>query len=275
MESDLTRPSLAEIWRKYDAVEQRLSAPLSERMLDLAGLQHGMHVLDLATGRGEPAIPAAQRVQPGGSVLGLDSDRSVLKIAQEKADLAGVSNLNLAVSDVETLVGVPQNFFDVALARWGLMYLQRPVQALRAIRDALTTDGVLVAAVWTAPEQASFFELPRAAMARIVERQPDNHDEPSTFYYANLGRLNDDLKAGGFTLKHSEALEVDVMEVSSDEELITWARTFGMWRLLANLTSSEQTAWGRELVTAAEPYRTTEGTIRLGGVCRLVVAAKY
>ena len=43
-----------EIWRRYDGVESRLTAPLSERMLDLAGIRPGMRVLDLATGRGEP-----------------------------------------------------------------------------------------------------------------------------------------------------------------------------------------------------------------------------
>jgi ubiquinone/menaquinone biosynthesis C-methylase UbiE len=60
----IQRPLLTaeEIWRKYDAVEQRLRAPLSERMLDLANHQPGMRVLDIATGRGEPAVRAAHRV---------------------------------------------------------------------------------------------------------------------------------------------------------------------------------------------------------------------
>ena len=60
-----------EIWRRYDAVESRLTAPLSERMLDLAGIRPGMRVLDLATGRGEPALRAARRVAPDGFVVGV------------------------------------------------------------------------------------------------------------------------------------------------------------------------------------------------------------
>ena len=57
------RPNLTieEIWRKYDQMEARRTAPLSERMLDLAGVAAGKRVLDLATGRGEPAIAAAHR----------------------------------------------------------------------------------------------------------------------------------------------------------------------------------------------------------------------
>ena len=44
--------SAEEDWRRYDRMEARLTAPLSERMLDLAGIETGMRVLDLATGRG-------------------------------------------------------------------------------------------------------------------------------------------------------------------------------------------------------------------------------
>ena len=71
--------TLEDIWRRYDAIESRLTTPLSERMLDLAGLQAGMHVLDLATGRGEPALRAAARVSSQGSVLGIDLSGAMLR----------------------------------------------------------------------------------------------------------------------------------------------------------------------------------------------------
>jgi ubiquinone/menaquinone biosynthesis C-methylase UbiE len=266
-------PSYEDIWRKYDSVEQHLSAQLSERMLELGKLRPGMHVLDLATGRGEPAIPAAMRVSPGGDVVGVDIDSSMLQIAREKANLEGASNLEFIVSDIETLDGVPSRFFDVAFARWGLMYLQRPVQALRVVRRLLAPNGMLVAAVWTDPDQASFFKLPRTALSNIVSRQLACNDGPGTFYYSDLDRLTRDLQAAGFDVKYTEILEVDVIEVKSDDELIAWARVFGMSELLQELSGSEQSAWERELISNAEPHRTEEGNIRLGGLTRLVVAA--
>jgi len=82
------RPLLSaeEVWQAYDAMEARLTAPLSERMLELARVGPGMRVLDLATGRGEPAIPAAHRVGPSGSVLGIDISASMLAMARLRAD---------------------------------------------------------------------------------------------------------------------------------------------------------------------------------------------
>jgi hypothetical protein len=50
--------------RHFYAMESRLTAGVSERMLDLAGLRAGMRVLDLASGRGEPLLRAAERVGP-------------------------------------------------------------------------------------------------------------------------------------------------------------------------------------------------------------------
>ena len=59
-QQEASRARMVEFWRHYDAMEARLSRPLTERMLDLAGVSPRMHVLDVACGRGEPAVPAAQ-----------------------------------------------------------------------------------------------------------------------------------------------------------------------------------------------------------------------
>ena len=47
-------PSVEEIWRRYDAMEVRLSAHLSERMLDLALVGPGMRVLEEQRDRQSP-----------------------------------------------------------------------------------------------------------------------------------------------------------------------------------------------------------------------------
>jgi len=88
---DRPLPTPEEVWRLYDADEQRLTAALSERMLDLAGVAAGTRVLDLATGRGEPAVRAAHRVGVTGEVLGVDVAEAMLRRAQAGADAALVA----------------------------------------------------------------------------------------------------------------------------------------------------------------------------------------
>jgi len=52
--------------------QSRFLAELTEHLLRLAGLQAGMHVLDVGCGSGDVSFLAARIVGPGGSVIGID-----------------------------------------------------------------------------------------------------------------------------------------------------------------------------------------------------------
>jgi len=98
-----------------------------------------MRILDLATGRGEPAIPAAHRVGPCGSVLA-----SMLAMARQRADQEGVTNLNLRPMNAASIEGIPSAHFHSTLVRWGLMYMDSPVAALAGARRAMVPEGVVL-----------------------------------------------------------------------------------------------------------------------------------
>jgi ubiquinone/menaquinone biosynthesis C-methylase UbiE len=243
-------------------------------MMALAGLRPGMRVLDIATGRGEPAVRLARAVAPGGSVLGVDVSASMLGMAKERAAREGVSNLELRVANAETLEGASVGPFDATFARWGLMYMDAPVAALARVRRAMMPRGVLVAALWVAPEAASFFTLPRRVLERYrASTDADvTADAPGTFRYADQARFERDLAKAGLASTHVEELEVPVTEAATDEELVTWALAFGMRRLMEGLPEEVQRSWERDFVAAAAPLR-KDGFVRLGGVTRLVVAS--
>jgi protein-L-isoaspartate O-methyltransferase len=52
--------------------------PFTRRMLQDAGLQAGMRVLDIGTGAGDVALVAAELVGPGGRVVGVDAIPQIL-----------------------------------------------------------------------------------------------------------------------------------------------------------------------------------------------------
>ena len=265
-------PTPEEVWREYDETELRLTAPVSERMMDLADLGPGMRALDLATGRGEPAVRAARRVAPDGMVVGVDVSEAMLRMARERADREGIVNLELVGTDAETLLGVKARRFDVTVVRWGLMYLDSPVAALESARRAMVSGGLLVAAVWAEPERVPYFTLPRSVLERYRALPPIDPEAPGTFRYADLGRLQRDFAAAGFAIEHVEEIDVAVMEAATDVELIAWTRAFGLTRLLNDLPAEAQQAWESDLVRMAAPLR-VDGYVRLGGVTRIVVAS--
>lgn len=264
-------PTAEDVWRQYDAVESRLSAPLSERMLDLAGLRPGMRVLDLATGRGEPALRAARRVGPQGRVVGVELSEPLMRMAREKADQAGLGNLELHAANAEGMGGLPASHFHAATIRWGLMYLANPVAALETARCALVPEGVLVAALWAEPERVPYFTLPRRLLSRYRALPPLDFEVPGTFRYADVERTRRDFRQAGFSIEHVEEMEVSVFESETSEELLAWVRALGLTRLLNELPEAEQRAWEEDMTAAAEDLR-TDGMLRLGGITRIVVA---
>jgi ubiquinone/menaquinone biosynthesis C-methylase UbiE len=257
------------MWRRYDATEARLTAPLSARMADLAGRRPGMRVLDLATGRGEPAMVAARRVSPNGTVVGVDPSGDMLAMARERAAREGVSNLDLHVTSAESLE-VPAAHFDATLVRWGLMYMDAPVAALATAHRAMVPAGVLVAAVWVEPERVPYFSLPRRILAKYRALPGIDAEAPGTFRYADLRRLERDLGEAGFRVEHVEEMEVSVMEAHTGAEVVEWVRAFGLATLVDEMPAEAREAWEIDLVNAAEALRKA-GTIRLGGVTRIVV----
>ena len=264
--------SAEEFWRRYDGVESRLTAPLSERMLDLAGVRSGTHVLDLATGTGEPALRAARRVAPEGFVVGVELADEVLEIAREKARLRGLSNLDLRTADAASAVDLPSNHFHAATIRWGLMYMATPVAALVNVRRALLPTGVLVAALWAESERAPWYALPRRLLQRYRAIPPLEAEAPGPFRYADLERVRRDFDQAGLRVDHVEEMEVTVFESETEAELVDWVRALGLTQLLNGLPEHEQRAW--EIDLTSEVRRRRAGLLQLGGVTRIVRARK-
>ncbi len=260
-----------EVWRRYDAIESRLTAPVSERMLDLAGLSPGMRVLDLATGRGEPAIRAAARVGPLGRVVGVDTSDALLRMAKETADRAGLSNLDLRVGNAEVLEDLPASHFHVATVRWGLMYLTKPRHALVGIRRALLPGGVLMAALLAEPERMPYYTLPRRLLESYRRLPTLDPEAPGPFRYARLDRIVRDFNLAGFTLDHVDELEFTAFETRTAVEAVAWVRAFGLTKLLSDLPETDQLAWERDLTKELEQRRAGD-VIRLGGTTRIVRA---
>jgi ubiquinone/menaquinone biosynthesis C-methylase UbiE len=271
MKSTSPEFTVEQVWKKYDATEQRLTAPVSNRMLELASLQSGMRVLDLATGRGEPAIRAAHQVGPTGTVVGIDSSETMLAMARKRAQREGVANLELHTLPSEALPTIHLENFDAILIRWGLMYMDSPVAALTAARHVLVPHGSLVAALWAEPERVPYYTFPRKVLAASTPVVPIDLNEPGTFRYSDLNTIHHDFAQAGFTIQHVEEMDIPVMEAKTKTELVAWTRAFGMNRLLRYLPENVQESWEIQLRKEADRFQ-DQGFFRLGGITRIIVA---
>src|SRR5919109_3184965 len=82
---DWVSSEVAERRNRGRARRAQLMGPATELMLDLAEVQTGSRVLDVASGTGDQTLMAARRVGPTGSVLTTDISASMLKLAADAA----------------------------------------------------------------------------------------------------------------------------------------------------------------------------------------------
>src|SRR5262249_31611777 len=74
--------AVAQGWRRRWTTFERDAQPLSDRLMELAHIDLGQRVLDVATGIGEPALTAARRVGPAGSVVASDQAPPMLAVGR-------------------------------------------------------------------------------------------------------------------------------------------------------------------------------------------------
>jgi ubiquinone/menaquinone biosynthesis C-methylase UbiE len=109
--------------------------PITERMLDLAGIGLGYRVLDVAAGTGEQTLMAARRVGPRGFVLAADIADRMLAYLNEAARKQGLGNVQTRLVDARALELEPESF-HAAICRLALMLIPEREKASATCRHA-------------------------------------------------------------------------------------------------------------------------------------------
>jgi SAM-dependent methyltransferase len=122
--------------------QAQLYGPFTRRLLEDAGLEEGMSVLDVGTGAGDVALMAAELVGPTGSVVGVDMDPQILKTASARAEAAGFTNVRLVAGDLREAT-LPYRTFDAVVGRLVLLYVPDPPGALRTLARRLKPGGIV------------------------------------------------------------------------------------------------------------------------------------
>jgi SAM-dependent methyltransferase len=166
-------------------------------MLDLAGVQAGSQVLDVAAGTGESTLMAARRIGPKGYMLAADVSASMLAVAAEAARKAGLANVEIRVMNAEN-IEFDSDSFDAVICRIALMLFPNPAKALTEMRRVVKPGGKVAVMVYAALEKNPFWEIFHKTVRRLGNIPPPAPGEPWMFALGESGVLENVYRQADF-----------------------------------------------------------------------------
>jgi SAM-dependent methyltransferase len=190
--------SVASGWQKWWKTAEAAGRNVSRRLIELAEMKEGYKVLDIATGIGEPSITAAHQVGKSGHVLAIDISPEMLSIANKRAISLGIQDvIEFREGDTET-IDLPMSTFDVALCRFGLMFLPDPGAGLSNIYKSLKEGGRFAAAVLGSSDKVPFISLPLNIVLKETNSPLPPANTPGPFSLSDENFLKDSFIKSGF-----------------------------------------------------------------------------
>lgn len=263
----------AQGWARWWEIIERGTRIISERLVDLARLQPGDRVLDVATGLGEPAVTVSRRVGPRGEVVAIDRSPEMLAAARQRIQALGVQNVKFLQMDAEQLA-FPERSFQAVLCRFGLMFFDDLRAVLEQIHGVLTPGGRFAAAVWDHPASVPMIGLPVRLIRQVLNAPPPAPGTPGPFNLADVERLKTIMTDVGFVDVHHERTLVRV-EFSSAQHYVAFAQSvLPEKEELATLPPERQAAIWRALAKLTEPYQDAGGVVRFANRAHCVVGSR-
>ena len=195
----------------YEAYWQKQLYPAQQKLLQLANIQKGDRVIDIACGTGLVSFPAAEQAGDKGFVMANDISDKMVEAGNAIAKEKKLSNISFHRMDAEELDIVDESY-NIALCALGLMYFPDPLKALKEMYRSLKPGGHAVVAVWGRRKNCGWAEV-----FEIVDRRVASEVCPMFFNLGNEGTLQQYMNASGFKNITVERINT-ILDYSSGEE---------------------------------------------------------
>lgn len=207
----MTEPTVTSPAASYEAFQVRyVFGRWSLDLIERVQPQPGERVLDLACGTGAVAREALKRISPGGTLVGVDINPDMLRVASEIVE-AREPVVRWQQASAESLP-LPDASVDVAFCQQGLQFFPDKQGALRELRRVLTPGGRIALSTWRALEHNPVqHALSKAADGRLGKSMA------IAFGLGENGSLERMLKDAGFQSVQVVSVEKVIVQPDPDD----------------------------------------------------------
>ena len=223
----------------------------------------GEKVMDAGAGFGDTAIMLAQRVGPAGHVTAIDCCDTFLDDGRKDAAAEGIANVRFLAADIQFTPFQPE--YDLVFSRFGTMFFENPVAAMRNMRKALKPGGRFTMIVWRDISDNPWLG---AAKTVALEHLPQPGADartcgPGPFSMADQELVTAQMKAAGFTDIVFERVDAPVRMGDSIEDAIGFQLALGpageVYREAGEAAEAKYDALVADLTRLLEPHATDDG----------------
>lgn len=258
-----TRAVFDRIAPDYDAGGPGCFAHFGRRLVAVVGVEPGQRVLDVATGRGAVLFPAAARVGPAGTLVGIDLSEEMVRLTSAEATGRGLPARILAM-DAEQL-DFPDASFDRVLCGFGVMFFPDLGRALREFHRVLKPGGRLGLSTWRVAQAHDMATVLAQSGFGEAARDPALHfDAPATVAVP--------LDAAGFVDIQVHP-DTATFRYADHEDYWQTARGTGLRRSLDALDATQTAHVRAALIEYLRPHQQADG-IHLPSIALLATAQK-
>ena len=134
------------LWEKGDFTRIAESMRESgETLVRELGITDGLQVLDLGSGDGTTALPAARL---GADVLGVDIASNLVAAGNARAQALGLTNCRFQEGDASDLHELGDERFDLVISIFGAMFAPRPFDVAKEMVRVTRPRGRIVMGNW-------------------------------------------------------------------------------------------------------------------------------
>lgn len=260
----------ARAWHQWGSLLSEWLGPATALMMDMAGIQAGDRVLDVAAGAGNQTLDIARRVGPAGSVLATDLSPTILSYAAEVAKAAGLTNVQTRELDGESLTELEAESFDAVVSRVGMIYFPDQQKALQGMKHTLKPGGKVAAMVYSTADKNGFFSIPVSIIRQRANLPNPLPGQPGPFSLGAPGILESAFAKAGLRNIEVKTVDAPVRLPSAADCLSFEQESFGaLHQMLAGLSPAEQADTWQEIEAALQEF---EHNGQFEGPCELVIA---
>jgi ubiquinone/menaquinone biosynthesis C-methylase UbiE len=250
----------APFWEKHREFLCQMFAPVTQGLAEAAQIVPRQVVLDLATGPGEPALTLSALVGSEGKIFGIDPIPEMVAAARRAAERLDATNAQFEVAFADHLP-FPDNTFDAAISRFGIMFFPSPAGAIREMLRVLKPAGNLALAVWHFADRNPFHYSLSRVIDRHIESPPLAPDAPDAFRFANPGKLLKLLHEAGVADPRERLLQFTIQAPISVEDFFQLRLDISdkLRGKIAKLSQPQLAEVKREALAALAEFSTPQG----------------